>query len=64
MAFEAFCNRVRGYMKKADVNSAESFRENGRHIARLPDGVIITGNSVSHRLCVEWGNGHKAFVNA
>lgn len=63
MAFEVFCNRVKGYMAAAEVETAEFFREDGKHIARLPDGITIMGNSVSRRLCVVW-NGHRAFVNA
>lgn len=64
MAFETFCSRVKDYMKDAKVKTVEFLREDGKHIARLPDGIIISGNSVSHRLCVEWGSGHKAFINA
>ena len=64
MSFEVFRNRVKGYMKVAGIYTAEFFRENGKHIACLPEGVTITGNSVSPRLCVEWGDGHKAYVNA
>lgn len=64
MSFERFCSRVKGYMEMAEVKTAEFFRENGKHIACLPDGITITGNSTSPRLCVEWGSGHKAFVSA
>lgn len=64
MSFEVFCKHVRSYMRTAEVKTAEFFRENGKHIACLPGGVTITGNSVSPRLCVEWGSGHKAFVMA
>lgn len=64
MTFETFCDRVRGYMEKAEIKTAEFFRENGKHIACLPEGITITGNSVSHRLCIEWGSGHRAFVSA
>lgn len=64
MAFEVFCNQVRDYMKKAEVKTVEFLREDGKHIARLPEGVTISGNTVSRRLCIEWGSGHRAFVNA
>ena len=64
MTFERFCGCIKSYMEKAEVRTAEFFRENGKHIACLPDGITITGNSTSPRLCVEWGSGHKAFVSA
>lgn len=64
MSFEVFCDRVRGYMESAEIKTAQFSREDGKHIAYLPDGITIIGNSFSPRLCVEWGSGHRALVSA
>lgn len=64
MSFEVFYEKVFAYMKEAGIKHARFFREDGKHIARFSEGITITGNHKSARLCVCWGSGHRAFVNA
>lgn len=64
MSFSAFTSTVEGMAKRAGYQPDDvSFcHEDGRHIAQLPEGITITGNTVSSRVAVRWGDGHFAYV--
>ncbi len=61
MAYEVFCKRV-GHLVKSAGCKASFSHEDGRHIARCSNGVTIIGNTIAHRVFVQWGCGHTAFV--
>ena len=64
MSFSAFTSTVEGMAKRAGYHPGDvSFRhEDGKHIAQLPEGITITGNTISTRVAVRWGSGHSAYV--
>ena len=62
MTYEAFQSSVRALARRAGLAPVFS-HENGRHIARFPGGVTVTGNTVSPRVFVKWGSGHTAMAS-
>ena len=61
MSYEVFCKRVSDVVKLAG-SRVRFFREDGKHIAKCSDGVIIVGNSECPKVLVKWGSGHTAFT--
>lgn len=61
MAYEVFCNRVRGLAREAGIVVMFS-HEDGKHVARCSDGVTITGNTFSKSVSIRWGSGHFAMT--
>ena len=64
MAFESFKTKVIALIKRANLPSdcVRFSSEDGRHFARFFDGTTITGNSVTSKIEVTWGSGHKAIA--
>ena len=62
MTYDSFCARVRDLARRAGFGPVFS-HEDGRHIARFPGGVTVTGNTVSPRVFVKWGSGHTALAS-
>lgn len=64
MSFAQFQVSVKSMAKRAGYNvaSVRFCHEDGKHIAYLPEGIRITGNSVSTRLAVRWGDRHFAYA--
>lgn len=64
MSFSAFQSAVNGMAERAGYSSGDVrfCHEDGKHIAQLPEGITITGNTVSTRVAVRWGSGHSAYV--
>lgn len=61
MSYQAFIERVSGFVK-ASGSKARFSHEDGKHIARCADGVIIVGNTIADRVLVRWGSGHTAYA--
>lgn len=61
MAYEVFCKRVEAIAKNAGIG-VKFLHKNGLHVAYCSDGVTITANAVSARVCVRWGSGHTSYA--
>ena len=59
MSYADFSKRIKSRFGK-DVLSIT--HTDGRHIARLSDGVTIIGNAVASSVLVRWGSGHSAIA--
>lgn len=62
MSYQVFQERVRELVKRSGSGSVVFCHEDGKHIAKCTDGVTITGNVLSRRVFVRWGNGHTAYA--
>ena len=63
MSYRDFQIRVTAKLAKSNTGiTARFFSEDGKHIARLSDGSTIVGNSVSRKVLIAWGSGHKAYA--
>lgn len=51
MSYELFCSKINAICGRAGL-SARFSHEDGRHIARISDGSIITANTVSTSVCI------------
>lgn len=61
MPYELFKSHVNAMISKAGGGyDVEFSHEDGKHIARISDGMTITGNTISTRVSVSWGSGHVA----
>lgn len=58
-----FQNRVTRLAEKSGIPSdlVHFEREDGKYIARI-DGILIMGNSISSKVTVCFGSGHKAMA--
>lgn len=61
MSYEVFCEKI-GALAKRTGTEVEFSHEDGKHIARFSDGVVITGNAKALRIHVKWGSGHTALA--
>lgn len=61
MSYESFCERVGALANRTGVE-VEFSHEDGKHIAKCSDGVVITGNARALRVHVRWGSGHTALA--
>ena len=57
MSFSSFTEAISSKFGKAKFK-----QEDGKHIAILPQGIRITGNTVSTKVQVNWGSGHMAYA--
>lgn len=65
MSYEVFRRKVNALILRIDGGIIAVFSHNsddGRHIAVCSDGTIITGNDISVKVTVSWGNGHTAIA--
>lgn len=63
MSFQSFRRIVDSIVRESGEEVEPKItNEDGRYVASFSDGTRITSNSQSHRLCVEWGSGHKAYT--
>lgn len=63
MSYEVFRRKVNALIMRIDGGVIAVFSHNpedGRHIAVCSDGTIITGNDISIKVTVSWGDGHTA----
>ena len=64
MPFSTFCKKCRDILAKSGNLTTVRFSNNGgKYTAYFSDGVIIRGNSVSMKVGVYWGSGHKALAS-
>lgn len=64
MPFEVFCEKCRKICNKAgNLTDVRFSNEGGKYTAYFSDGVTIQGNSVSLKVGVYWGSGHKALAS-
>lgn len=61
MSYDVFVERVKRLAERSGSRVSFSHEE-GRHIARCSDGVLITGNIFCANVCVRWGDGHFAYA--
>lgn len=61
MSYAVFQEKVSGLVKKSGSKVRFS-HEDGRHIARCSDGVVIIGNILCPNVLVKWGSGHSAYA--
>lgn len=61
MSYEDFRIRVSDFVDRSGSKASFS-HEDGIHIARCSNGVVITGNAYCIRVCVKWGSGHRAYA--
>ena len=61
MSYQTFIERVSGFVK-ASGSKVRFSHEDGKHIARCADCVIIVGNAICNRVLVRWGSGHTAYA--
>lgn len=63
MPFSVFKAKCEEIVRKSGISSKVKYTdEGGKYTARLSDGVTIKGNSVSLKVGVYWGSGHKAMA--
>lgn len=66
MPFEVFCEKCEEILRKSTdfaKGITVNFRnEDGKYTAYFSNGVKIKGNSVSLKVGVYWGSGHKAMA--
>lgn len=61
MSYEKFQSLIGSLVKKSGGGISVDFRhtEDGKYIARVSDGTVITGNPASMRVAVRWGGKTK-----
>ncbi len=62
MPFNTFREKCEEIARKSGITCDEIFNDDGKYTARFSDGVTIKGNSVSLKVGVFWGSGHKAMA--
>lgn len=63
MEYTAFVKAITGIAMTIGRNCIPDFsndRDSGKYIAEFPDGMVITGNSISKKATVLFGSGHQA----
>lgn len=63
MSYERFKAHINGLIAKAGGGITARFNQvNGKFFANCSDGTVITGNSRSLKLTVQFGSGHQAMA--
>lgn len=65
MSYDLFKNKVAALIRRSGEYTKVCFstdHDTGKHRARFPDGTIIVGNSICHKVTVLWGSGHQAIA--
>ena len=61
MSFLEFKERVEKALKSSGALLYADFKhEDGKHIARVSNGMKIIGNNISKKVMFCWGSGHRA----
>lgn len=61
MSYEKFQSLIGSLVKKSGGGISVDFRhtEDGKYMARVSDGTVITGNPSSMRVAVRWGGENR-----
>lgn len=59
MTFEKFCTGIADFLAIAGTSAVFGIDDKGRYIARTPDGIRFSGNSVSRKITVRYGDKHQ-----
>lgn len=61
MEFKTFIEVIGEIANKVGTSARVAHdEENGLYIAKFPGGIKATGNSISKRITVRWGNSHQS----
>lgn len=60
MSYPEFVAKVKGKFPASAILAIG--HANGKHFARLVDGVKIVGNTTAKTVWVSWGSGHTAIA--
>lgn len=61
MPYEFFKGLVGALCSKTGKVKEVRFSESDGRYHAICDGIQFSGNNVAHRICIEWGSGHKAY---
>lgn len=60
MSFIPLVSRIRAMFGAEAIVKSSS--EDGQHLVYLRGGVTVSGNTLSRKVTVNWGNGHCAMA--